>query len=63
MDAISERYHKVPKKSKTRLLDELYELCGYHASTLSRKSTTGGRTKKSQSPDNADDVRKPTRLR
>jgi hypothetical protein len=30
MDAISERYHKSPKQSKTRILNELCEVCGYH---------------------------------
>jgi transposase InsO family protein len=30
MDAIYERYHKVPKQSKTRILNEVCEVCGYH---------------------------------
>lgn len=30
MDAISERYHKAPQPSKTRILNELCEVCGYN---------------------------------
>jgi len=30
MDAISERYHKVSKESKTRILNEVCEVCGYN---------------------------------
>jgi hypothetical protein len=30
MDAISERYHKARKESKTRILNELCEVCGYN---------------------------------
>jgi len=30
MDAISERYHKASKESKTRILNELCEVCGYN---------------------------------
>ncbi|MGB8952010.1 MAG: hypothetical protein WCC06_05010 [Candidatus Aminicenantales bacterium] len=30
MDAISERYHKASKESKTRILSELCEVCGYN---------------------------------
>jgi hypothetical protein len=30
MDAICERYHKSPKPSKTRILNEVCEVCGYH---------------------------------
>lgn len=30
MDAICERYHKAPTESKTRILNELCEVCGYN---------------------------------
>jgi len=30
MDAIYERYHKCPKQSKTRILNEVCEVCSYH---------------------------------
>jgi hypothetical protein len=30
MDAISERYHKAPRESKTRILNELCEVCGFN---------------------------------
>ena len=30
MDAICERYHKAPIESKTRILNELCEVCGYN---------------------------------
>ncbi|MGB7295624.1 MAG: hypothetical protein WBC70_08550 [Candidatus Aminicenantales bacterium] len=30
MDAIYERYHKCPKQSRTRILNEICEVCGYH---------------------------------
>ena len=30
MDAIYERYHKCPKQSKSRILNEVCEVCGYH---------------------------------
>jgi len=30
MDAIYERYHKCPKQAKTRILNEVSEVCGYH---------------------------------
>jgi hypothetical protein len=30
MDAISDGYHKASKESKTRILNELCEVCGYN---------------------------------
>lgn len=30
MDAISERYHKAPDQSKTCILNELCEVCGFN---------------------------------
>lgn len=30
MEAIYERYHKCPKQSKSRILNEVCEVCGYH---------------------------------
>jgi hypothetical protein len=30
MEAITERYHKCPKEAKTRILNEVSEVCGYH---------------------------------
>ena len=30
MDAISERYHKAPQQSKTRILNEICEVCGFN---------------------------------
>lgn len=49
MDAIYERYHKCPKQSKTHILNEVCEVCGYHRKYAIRRISQW-RANQGQSP-------------